>query len=232
MPNATLLNRAALVKTGDLGGKKLIQDVMALKVISVKDTVVESAGVKRHVKRLGGQFQFADRANANGRIYEGDVLGAAVKALQEDIAARRVLGELDHPADAKIHMDRVSHLISKLWMEANGGVFGELEILRGTIMGDQLAALVDNGVTVGISSRGVGDLEDVMVEGQVLQRVMPGYTLVTFDVVGEPSVDGSFLSVVESKQRSAKVVTKRDAEKALVEECRKSLLKGRRRIVG
>ncbi len=232
MSNATpILNRTSIVTTGDMGGRKLIQDVMALKVISAKETVVEGVGgVKRHVKRLGGQFQFADRANANGRIYEGDVLGAAVKALQEDIAARRVLGELDHPADAKIHMDRVSHLISKLWMESNGGVFGELEILRGTIMGDQLAALVDNGVTVGISSRGVGDLEDVMVEGQVLQRVMPGYTLVTFDVVGEPSVDGSFLSVVESKQRNRSVVTKRDAEKALVAEF-KNAFKGRR-IVG
>jgi phage head maturation protease len=231
MPATTnLLNRSAIVTTGDLGGRKLIQDVMTLKVISKKETVVEgTGGVKKFVKRLGGQFQFADRANANGRIYERPVLEAAVRALQEDIGARRVLGELDHPADAKIHMDRVSHLISRLWIEENGGVFGELEILRGTIMGDQLAALVDNGVTVGISSRGVGDLEDVMVEGQVLQRVMPGYTLVTFDVVGEPSVDGSFLSVVESKQKGVKsAVTKRDAEKALVEEFKRTLKSGRR----
>lgn len=222
MSDGVLLDRTAVATTGDIGSRKLIQDIMPLKVLSAKDTVVESAGgIKRSVKRLGGQFQYADRPNANGRIYGRKILEEAIKALQPEIKARRVLGELDHPADAKIHMDRVSHLVTKLWMEDNGGVFGELEILRGTIMGDQLAALVDNQVTVGISSRGAGELEEVEMNGQVYQKVSPGYTLVTFDVVGEPSVGGSFLSVLESKQKQLqqrKIITKSDAEKLVVNE--------------
>lgn len=224
MSDGVLLNRSSIATTGDIGGKKFIQDIMPLKVLSAKDAVVESAGgVKRNVKRLGGQFQYADRPNANGRVYGRKVLEEAIRALQPEIKARRVLGELDHPADAKIHMDRVSHLVTKLWMEDNGGVFGELEILRGTIMGDQLAALVDNQVTVGISSRGAGDLEEIEMNGQVYQSVAPGYTLVTFDVVGEPSVGGSFLSVLESKQKNAKgkIITKKDAEKMVVNEFKK-----------
>lgn len=221
MSNGVLLDRSAVATTGNIGNKQFIQDIMPLKVLSAKDAVVESAGgIKRNVKRLGGQFQYADRPNANGRVYSRRVLEEAIKALQPEIKARRVLGELDHPADAKIHMDRVSHLVTKLWMEDNGGVFGELEILRGTIMGDQLAALVDNQVTVGISSRGAGDLEEIEMNGQVYQSVAPGYTLVTFDVVGEPSVGGSFLSVLESKQKqlNKKIITKKDAEKIVVNE--------------
>lgn len=224
MSNGVLLDRSAVATTGNIGNKQFIQDIMPLKVLSAKDAVVESAGgIKRNVKRLGGQFQYADRPNANGRVYSRRVLEEAIKALQPEIKARRVLGELDHPADAKIHMDRVSHLVTKLWMEDNGGVFGELEILRGTIMGDQLAALVDNQVTVGISSRGAGDLEEIEMNGQVYQSVAPGYTLVTFDVVGDPSVGGSFLSVLESKQKNLqkKVITKKDAERIVVNEFKK-----------
>lgn len=235
MSDGVLLDRSSVATTGNIGGKKLIQDIMPLKVLSNKDTVVESAtGIKRNVKRLGGQFQYADRPNANGRIYGRKVLEEAIKALQPEIKARRVLGELDHPADAKIHMDRVSHLVTKLWMESNGAVFGELEILRGTIMGDQLAALVDNQVTVGISSRGAGDLEEVEMNGQVYQSVAPGYTLVTFDVVGEPSVGGSFLSVLESKQKQVqqkKIVTKKDAEKMVVSEFKQIFGKNNETIV-
>lgn len=218
------VNRAAVVTSGDTNGHRLIQDIMPLKIITKKEGLFEDVhGTKRHTLRLGGQVQYADRPNANGRIYERDILGEAVRALQPDIQARRVLGELDHPADAKIHMDRVSHLMTKLWMEDDGGVYGELEILRGTIMGDQLAALVENGVTVGISSRGVGDLDDVVFEGQMFQRVLPGYTLVTFDVVGEPSVDGSFLSVMESRQRNAQMNVKRQKEAAILEEFKRHL---------
>ena len=221
------ITRDVVATTGDLGGKTLLQDRYDLKVISPpQNVVVESAGVKRQVLRLGGQFQLADHPNANGRIYERTVLASAVQDLQEAIQSRRVVGELDHPADAKIHMDRVSHLVTKLWMEDDGAVYGELEIIRGTPMGNTLAALVEGGVTIGISSRGVGDLEDIVVEGRTYQRVMEGYTLVTFDIVGEPSVGGSFLDVMEERQRALQAEQKNKSEKMLAEEI-KSLLKGR-----
>lgn len=160
-------------------------------------------GKKIPAMRLAGRFQYGGRANSNGRIYESEVLRHAVSEIQEDVKSRRVLGEFDHPPDAKIHLDRVSHLLTKLWMEGNE-VLGELEILEKTTHGAQLKALVESGVTIGISSRGVGDMEATMVEGQEFYKVMPGFTFVTFDVVAEPSVQGSYLNVMESRDRLLK----------------------------
>jgi hypothetical protein len=197
------ISRSYASKTGEIGDHTLIQDTIPLQLIKPPEKILsESAGGnKKHTIRLGGQFQYAGRQNANGRIYEHGILEHAVKEIQEDISHRRVLGELDHPPDAKVHLDRVSHLITKLWMEDNT-VYGELEVL-GTTMGKELQALIDGGVTIGISSRGVGDMETTMHEGQELLKVLPGYTFVTFDIVAEPSVHGSYLSVMESRERLA-----------------------------
>jgi hypothetical protein len=155
-------------------------------------------GNKSPVLRIGGQFQRARDPNANGRIYPASVLSSAVKDLQEDIQARRVLGEFDHPPDAKIHLDRVSHLITKLWMEGDA-VFGECEVLENTLHGAQLKALLESNVNIGISSRGVGDMETTVYEGEEYYKVLPGYSFVTFDIVAEPSVSGSYMSVMENK---------------------------------
>ncbi len=160
-------------------------------------------GKKAPALRLAGRFQYGGKPNSNGRIYESEILRHAVEEIQEDLKARRVLGEFDHPPDAKIHLDRVSHLLTKLWMEGNE-VLGELEILERTTHGAQLKALVESGVNIGISSRGVGDMEATMVEGQEFYKVMPGFTFVTFDVVAEPSVQGSYLNVMESRDRMLK----------------------------
>lgn len=196
-----VISRSSVSKTGFLGGHQFIQDTCSLKLIQNQPVVSESKdGNTRHVIRLGGQFQYADRRNQNGRVYEKAVLEHAVKEIQEDIERRSVMGELDHPPDAKIHLDNVSHLLTKLWMEGDV-VLGEIEILEGKRMGQELKALVDAGVTVGISSRGVGDMETVMHEGEEVLRVLPGYTFVTFDVVAEPSVQDSYLTVRESRDR-------------------------------
>lgn len=160
-------------------------------------------GKKVPALRLAGRFQYGGKPNSNGRIYEGEILRHAVNEIQEDIKARRVLGEFDHPPDAKIHLDRVSHILTKLWMEGNE-VLGELEVIERTTHGAQLKALVESGVNIGISSRGVGDMEATMVEGQEYYKVMPGFTFVTFDVVAEPSVQGSYLNVMESRNRLLK----------------------------
>ena len=204
----------------------LIQDVMPLKILR-RDRVMSEGvdGKKRPVLRVGGQFQYANRPNANGRIYPTVVLEDAVKRLQEDIKQRRVLGEFDHPPDAKIHLDRVSHLITKLWMEGDV-VYGEAEVLENTIMGSQLKALLESGVNVGISSRGVGDMETTIHEGEEYYKVLDGYSFVTFDMVAEPSVQGSFMSVLESKNRDAirQVKNRRkQAEKNLIEEIKRQL---------
>jgi hypothetical protein len=167
-------------------------------------------GVKVPVMRLAGRFQYAGRPNSNGRIYENEILRHAVKEIQEDIASRRVLGEFDHPPDAKIHLDRVSHLLTKLWMEGNE-VIGELEILEKTPCGGILKSLVESGVNIGISSRGVGDMESAVIEDKEYYKVLPGFTFVTFDIVAEPSVQGSYLSVMESRNRLLKTQKQSEA---------------------
>lgn len=198
----TDISRRTVAQSGLTGTHALIQDSMPLKItMEPKSTLSEDVnGNKIRVIKLGGRFQYAGRPNANGRIYPIEVLRNAVEEIQEDIKSRRVMGEFDHPPDAKIHLDRVSHLLTRLWME-HDEVFGEIEILSKTNHGSQLNALIDSGVSIGISSRGVGDMETTMFENDEYYQVLPGYTFVTFDVVAEPSVKDSYLTVSESRNR-------------------------------
>tara|TARA_R100001244_G_scaffold25113_3_gene25531 strand:+ start:44781 stop:45458 length:678 start_codon:yes stop_codon:yes gene_type:complete len=215
--------------------QQFLQETMPFTVLRKERIFSESRGKKVSVLTIGGQFQRADKPNANGRIYPREVLGEAVSRAQDAIRARGVLGEYDHPPDAKIHLDRVSHLITKLWMEGDV-VFGEAEILENTILGAQLKALIEHDVQIGISSRGVGDMETTMFENEEYYQVLPGYSFVTFDMVAEPSVHGSYmsvlnspssrsgvrLSVAESVERRPKSIikTKTDQEKLIVVETR------------
>lgn len=198
----------------------LIRDTFPLKIMRKERVMSEDInGNKVHVLRIGGQFQRANHPNANGRIYPASVLREAVQHLQEDIEARRILGEFDHPPDAKIHLDRVSHLITKLWMEGDT-VFGECEVLEQTTHGSQLRALLESNVNIGISSRGVGDMETTLYEGEEYYQVMPGYSFVTFDIVAEPSVHGSYMSVMENKNHNLAHNRRNSCEKKVMSEVR------------
>lgn len=99
-------------------------------------------------------------------------------------------------SDAKIHLDRCSHLITKLWMEGKK-VYGQAEVLHLLPCGAMLRGLFEHKVRVGISSRGVGDMEVQEQNGHETYRVMPGYAFVTFDAVAEPSVGGAILNITE-----------------------------------
>lgn len=217
-----MVSRHSVSQTGQLGGHSLLCDTFPLKVMRKERVMSEDVnGNKVPVLRIGGQFQRAGSPNANGRIYPGAVLHKAVSEIQEDVKARRVLGEYDHPPDAKIHLDRVSHLITKLWMEGDT-VFGECEVLEHTTHGRQLKALFEANVNIGISSRGVGDMETTIHEGEEYYQVLPGYTFVTFDIVAEPSVYGSYMSVLESKDvlKNGRRNHRREREKQVVVEMR------------
>lgn len=195
------LNRGYVIQSGDMLGKQLIVDSYPL-IIKESKVVTESVnGRERKVFKFGGQCQKGDALNENMRIYPTSVLKEAVDNIQSDIKARAVLGELDHPSDAKIHLDRVSHLLTKMWVDKNGTVFCEGEILEGTIHGKQLKALFEAGVRVSVSSRGVGDMEETMVEGKECSRVLPGYSFLTVDIVQVPSVSGSHMSLKESMEK-------------------------------
>lgn len=221
----TSVTRSSISQTGVLGGHQLFQDSMPLNIIRKERVMVEDAhGAKIPVLRIGGQFQVADEPNANGRIYPMAVLKNAVSEIQEDLKARRVMGEYDHPPDAKIHLDRVCILLTKLWMEGKK-VFGEAEILDKTPFGSQLKALTESNVCYGISSRGVGDMETMIREGQEYYKVLDGYTFITFDIVAEPSVHGSYMSIKESRERAKGMITtsKSQKEAAIIAEFQKRL---------
>jgi hypothetical protein len=199
------LDREYIAQTGDIPeGAQLIQDSMPLKITQKQSILRESVnGKKTPVLELTGIFQKADEKNANGRIYPYKVLKEAVDQMQESIKARGTMGEFDHPTDAKIHMDRVSHLITRLWMDGKI-VYGKIEVINDdrSPCGSLLSCYIDRGIQVGVSSRGVGDMEIVMHEGEDCYEVQPGYAIVTFDAVAEPSVrDAKLKRLNESLQR-------------------------------
>lgn len=187
--------RRVIAETGRVPtGYHLLQDTFPLQLLDKKYTVTEGAeGKELPVMKITGLFQEGDILNSNGRIYPmKNVLSPAVSSIQEDIKARAVVGEIDHPPVAKINIDRVSHLITKLWTEGKK-VYGEAEILYKTPMGAMLRGLFEHKVRIGISSRGVGDIEIQEHKGEERYIVCEGYTLVTFDAVQEPSVKGAVL---------------------------------------
>lgn len=215
-------NRGYVAQTGDISGRNLIVDSFSMKLMR-NETVNESVGgTMQKILRFGGRFQYADKLNANQRFYPFPVLKEAVESIQSDVKSRGVLGEFDHPADAKVHLDRVSHLITKLWMEGKE-VFGECEVIANTTYGMQLKALLESKVRIGISSRGVGDMESTLHEGVEAYKVMPGFMIVTFDVVAEPSVHNSYMSVKESIEKKTKINHTQVNEKAILEEVQKFL---------
>lgn len=194
------IDRKLIAETGVIPvGMRFIQDVYPFEVIDRKETVTEDVnGREVPIMRVTGLIQMGDRENANQRYYSTrEVLAPAVQNIQEDIGNRAVMGEYDHPADAKIHLDRVSHLMSKVWMDGKK-VYGEAEVLHRLPCGACLRGLFEHKVRVGISSRGVGDMEVVEQHGQQIYRVMPGYAFVTWDAVAEPSVNGAILQIQES----------------------------------
>lgn len=144
---------------------------------------------------LEGTFQRAEQPNSNKRVYPKTVLSEQVTRLQDLIESRRLCGELDHPQNETVKLSNASHLITKLWMEGNE-VFGRAELLN-TPAGKVAQTLVNDGVSVGISSRGLGTLsEDASTEGY--KTVNADYKLVTFDLVADPSTKGAFPTLSES----------------------------------
>ena len=122
--------------------------------------------------------------NANQRVYPVDEIGKAVKTLNDQISnGYSVCGEVDHPDDLKINLDRVSHMITSMWMDGANG-FGKLKILP-TPMGQLVATMLDSGVKLGVSSRGSGNVNDY--DGKVSD-----FEIVTVDIVAQPSAPNAY----------------------------------------
>jgi len=129
-----------------------------------------------------------DVKNANQRIYPVNEISNAVKSLKEQIGGGySVLGELDHPDDLKINLDRVSHVITDVWMEGANG-YGKLKILP-TPMGTLVETMLGAGVKLGVSSRGSGNVNES--NGHVSD-----FEIVTVDVVAQPSAPDAYPTAI------------------------------------
>jgi hypothetical protein len=121
--------------------------------------------------------------NANQRVYPVSEIEKAVTQINDQIkSGHSVLGEVDHPDDLKINLDRVSHMITGMWMDGPAG-FGKLKILP-TPMGKLVEAMITSGVKLGVSSRGSGEVGS---NGHV-----SGFDIITVDIVAQPSAPNAY----------------------------------------
>ena len=126
--------------------------------------------------------------NANERVYPVNEIAKAVDTINEQLkTGHSVLGEVDHPDDLKINLDRVSHMIEKMWMDGPAGM-GTLKILP-TPMGKLVETMLTNGVKLGVSSRGSGNVDDRT--GHVSD-----FEIVTVDVVAQPSAPNAYPTAI------------------------------------
>ena len=141
---------------------------------------------------LSGIFMQADLKNKNGRVYPLSEIASAVDSAKTRISEQNgIMGELDHPQSLQINLDRVSHVITELWMQG-ANAYGKAKLLN-TPMGNIARELVNSGVKVGVSSRGAGNVNE---SGGVT-----GFQFITVDVVAQPSAPHAFPgSVYESLQ--------------------------------
>jgi len=157
---------------------------------------VDKLLVERSIKEnkplmVSGIIQRAEAKNQNGRIYPKDILEREIKKYVEGpVKERRAMGELDHPESSVINLQNVSHNIVEVKMKGND-VYGKVEILS-TPAGNILKELFRNGITVGISSRGMGSVKENMSEGTV--EVQDDFELLCFDFVSTPSTHGAFMT--------------------------------------
>jgi len=145
------------------------------------------SGEKNYV--IEGIFAQADQKNRNGRVYPQAIMERAVaKYVQEQVLTKRAVGELNHPEGPSVNLDKVSHLITDLKIEGNN-VIGRAQILD-TPMGKIVKGLLEGGVQLGVSTRGMGSLE----QRNGVTYVKDDFILNTVDIVQDPSAPDAFVN--------------------------------------
>ena len=149
--------------------------------------VLEESGPDGHGKNLylKGICIEGNKRNANDRVYPMHEISKAVNTINEQIkSGNSVLGEVDHPDDLKINLDRVCHSVEGMWMDGDTGC-GKLKILP-TPMGQLIRTMLESGVKLGVSSRGSGNVKDDG-SGEVSD-----FEIITVDMVAQPSAPGAY----------------------------------------
>jgi len=162
--------------------------------------IIQPELVKESTTRNGGRLivsgvlQRANAKNQNGRVYPKPILEREInRYIKTEIAQKRALGELDHPDSSIVNLRNVSHNILECEWDGDD-LIGKVEIL-GTPSGNILKELFKAGVTLGISSRGLGSVKSLHEAGDdQTVEVQPDFELITFDFVSNPSTHGAFLS--------------------------------------
>lgn len=157
----------------------------------------EKAYVKEGGLILSGKIQEADVKNGNGRKYPEKILRREIEKYQTLIRENRAIGECDHPDSSVINLKNVSHTITKVWWEGPV-VMAKIKVLP-TPSGQIIKALVQSGIKLGISSRGLGSTHQV----NGITMVDDDFQLICFDLVSEPSTPGAFM-MKEAKDRMIK----------------------------
>ena len=171
------------------GGKFLVEDA--------RDT-----GGRLYLK---GAMQRCEAPNQNKRIYPRRVLQREFENYMKAVRENRAMGELDHPETSTVSLEKVSHVVREMWWDGDTWM-GRIEILP-TPSGKILENLVDAGVTLGISSRGVGSTS---TNESGLDLVKDDFTLVCFDMVAEPSTHGAYMFAESVDKNRGEFLTKPD----------------------
>lgn len=169
---------------------KLLQEFIDFSNLEIITEATDGGKKKEYF--LKGPFLQAEILNKNGRKYLEETLVREVKDFYENkIKTNRSMGELDHPPDPTINLERVSHIITELYMENKIG-YGTAKLID-TPTGRIAKTLVDEGILLGMSTRGVGTLEGEYVKND--------YKLITIDIVADPSAPSAFVEgVMENKE--------------------------------
>ena len=158
---------------------------------------------ERGLPLVEGILATAEVKNGNGRYYSRDLWNREIDRYMELVKENRATGELDHPESQVINLKNVSHNIKDMYWDGDN-VMGKIEILP-TPSGNILKALIDSGITVGVSSRGMGSLEE---SGGVME-VQDDFELLCWDFVSTPSNPGSYMQTIkEGKENNINPYTK------------------------
>lgn len=166
--------------------KQLLREWIALEY---KPELIKESREKNGGKLImQGIIQKSDTENQNKRIYPANILRREIENYQKAVRENRAVGELDHPETSSVSLKNASHVIREMWWDGQN-VMGRVEILP-TPQGKILESIVDAGVTIGISSRGVGSTEKGSNGFDIVQQ---DFQLICFDIVSEPSTPGAYL---------------------------------------
>jgi hypothetical protein len=175
------------LETYDVFDYKVVKEDLPVRITEdAQGNKVEVPGGQKILMK--GILQKADTLNQNGRIYPQAVLDREVRNYQKFIIENRAVGELDHPDSSVVNLKNVSHIIREAYID-KGTVVGTIEVLDKTPSGAILKGLVEHGVKLGISSRGVGSTRK---QGEYYV-VQDDFQLICWDMVSEPSTPGAFM---------------------------------------